>query len=249
MLKEDITTIRIEYLDNFSPPPFAHQYVLEIDCRNKFPQLQYSLSYLERDTLSEEDILDEGFTPDDDFSWQGNLTLKWHQIIQETLKQWNWSPIREEVQRLYVEVNTPAGSTLHLKAEQEEEALLFVQELIQALYEKSKKEHPLVIEMKEVMPDGKAFTFHLEASFLHRRITVEGKPGNLHRSHNWNTLFPLLERIDTLEFDISRGQQKPGKKPGAYLNFGDGAWYHYSTAIKATDKKAGNELLNYLRGK
>lgn len=249
MLNAAITTIRIEYLDNFSPPPFAHQYVLEIDCRNKFPKLQYSLCYLERDSLSEEEILDEGFTLNDDFSWQGNLPPTWQQVIQEELKKWNWSSTQEEVQRLYVAVTPSGGNMLYLTAEQEEEALLFVQELIQALYEKSKKEYPLIMEMKEVMPNGTAYLFHLEASFLHRRITVEEKPGNFHRSHNWRTLFPFLERIDTLEFDISRGQQEPGKKPGAYLNFGDGTWYHYSTAVKATNKQAGEELLNYFRGK
>ncbi len=76
--------IRIEFRTLDVPAPFAHDYTLSLEL-DKDIKARYQINYKGRENLSEEEIIEEGYTLDDDFEWKGEINSAWLQQIESLL--------------------------------------------------------------------------------------------------------------------------------------------------------------------
>jgi hypothetical protein len=73
--------LKINYTTNQVPPPYAHEYSLNIAFNGKNLEVGFELNYIHRDDISQEEIAAEGFSENDDFKeWKLEYSLdKGHQ--------------------------------------------------------------------------------------------------------------------------------------------------------------------------
>ena len=65
------------------PPPYS--YAIEINAKEKSGKLEveFELTYMDRDSLSKNEIEDEGFSNNDDFKWTGLLNASWLFLLKK----------------------------------------------------------------------------------------------------------------------------------------------------------------------
>ena len=227
---ESYSKIIFEYNTGPIPPPFCHRYKIEIS--NTSPDkylVDLHIEYYDRDEISEEEIFEEGFSLDDDYSWKGNLPLVWGQEIENKLKSANWkkkSPRRDDgseftirlVQHNQSEILHPA--TIRVWG-------IFVQEIIQAIFELSKKEAPLQIGFLAGSSDNQSQKIDLTYSFANRVVLLESlQKGN--SSMDWEEGQKLLKYIFNFDYLPENSFDKIPKKQSNYISPGDGLWYELS---------------------
>jgi len=132
---------KISYLTQEIPPPFSYGVVMEFEISNNTLFCSFNMEYTDRENLSEEDILIEGFTLEDDFEWEGQVDLNWKKEI-ENLKSCD-----------LMENPTP-GSYIHIELPDKngfptnnQEINQLIQELIQMVFETSGIEESLKLEL------------------------------------------------------------------------------------------------------
>jgi hypothetical protein len=73
------------------PPPYANQVEIDSKPNGENVHVKFRQTYLQRDEMEEEDILDEGFSLDDDIEWEGELNEAWKaefQKVAESTKEY-----------------------------------------------------------------------------------------------------------------------------------------------------------------
>ena len=84
--------------------------------------LDYSIEYYDRDDITEIEILEEGFTPNDDYSWKGTLPPIWNQVVLDKLLKTNWTnkskPELNSLETLEIEVTDQNNQTIMLRPDQ-----------------------------------------------------------------------------------------------------------------------------------
>lgn len=196
--------VKISYQTLQLPPPFAFAYTLDLTFQKEELQVSYELEFLNRDQISLEEIEEEGYSENDDFSWKGSLGKVWVDNLQEDLAQIELEDESEDF-NIYLHVEFDNGNQgLAVLAEDWDYRL---QELIQAIYEKAGLEAKLQMKVLHIAGNKRAF-FEIEGSFEKLSGTVNKKP------IDWEELHLLMEDIYTIDFD-----EEPVTKPEK-----DGLW-------------------------
>lgn len=206
--------LNISFLTLQVPPPFAHGYTMTIYKKGKAWEIKFQLEYLQRESLEEEEILDEGFTGDDDFQWTGKLPEVWVQALDDLLKESTYVTDQpaEAPNHLFLEYVNNGKSGFPVNFQDWEYVL---EELIQAIYELAKRELPFMlhlINMKERVD------LRLQAKFATRSFVLKGGK----RPYPWEQLKMILAHIENLEIN-EIPKARPAKK-GYWLSF-DGEQY------------------------
>ncbi|MBY5949645.1 hypothetical protein KUV23_01610 [Algoriphagus marincola] len=227
-----ISGIILEYHSGIVPPPFSHVFRLELNWSDGTLRAKLDLHYTDREELSEEEILDEGFTLSDDYQYDGSLNPVWVKSIEELLQETRYASQVHGEGEITVATKehtktSPAKSPTNQEAWQ-----LLAQDLIQAIYETAKKELPLQINFQVVekeKTDRGSVTLH----FSDRNVQLElnGKTSQL----NWEYAFQLMKLIFTPDYDYDIAKEKPGTKRGIYLDCGDGLWHELGKGILNID--------------
>ena len=203
--------ITISYQTQQLPPPFAYAAVLSVDIADMSTKLD--LEYLDRDTVSDDELRAEGFTRDDDFHWVGKLNQKWkHDIEGLTKLDMDSEPDAE----IYAHVDMN-GKALGFPKDISHADLIF-QEFLQAILEQAKIEMPLMITFH--VNNEK---FDLSWKFSKRELEVNNKV-----SENWYVGRALIKSIYSLDFDSLNHSKK--SKDGS-INIGDGHWYQMPAEV------------------
>jgi hypothetical protein len=209
--------MRIQFQTNsFTPPPFAYAIEVELTETETGLDTGFQLTYLDRDQLDEEEILEEGFTLNDDFQWKGVLPAEWKAYLKELSEALALEDKTElEEQENFWQV-TMDGKTGY----PDDEMLLeqFLQELQQAAYEAAAYEAPLHITFLRIQ-EGQEIKHEFNASFLKREFTANGK------SKKWSELQSFLNTVFGGEFRPDQALQKYPRKNALYVNMGDDFWY------------------------
>jgi hypothetical protein len=214
------------------PPPFAHAIELsgEIE-QNKELALSFELSYLGRDLLTEEEILDEGFSANDDFNWKGTLPDVWKDILYGNLRSAKPLKIKGlEPHQPFWQVDFNGESFYPSNAEK---LSYLIEEIQQAIYEKAERELPLhLIFYKNQVGETKEVT--IQASFAERRVRITRSENDIVGRTSvlpWEELNFILKNTYSGEFIMEVAfNQKPSHK-GTFVNIGDGYWYEVGKSL------------------
>lgn len=209
------------------PPPFAH--AIEINGKieqNKDLSLSFELTYLDRETLTEEEIVDEGFTGNDNFQWQGEISKAWGDILYGNLKASKPLKINnlEEYQEFwqidFEDKSFYPDNFTNLK--------YLVEEIQQAVYEKAEIELPLNLTFLKKNPK-EDYEVNVSASFVERKLEIKKKNHLTKAEYNkilkWEELNFILKNAFAGDFYQELASGAEPSKYGIYVNLGDEIWY------------------------
>ncbi len=212
--------VRISYQTLLLPPPFAFAYTMELDFKNEQIEIKYDLEFLNRDEISLEEIEAEGYSENDDYSWQGTLGKVWYDDLYNDIHQIELEEETEEI-NVYLHMEVQSNDNF------ENEGLVVLaedwdyrlQELIQAIYEKDGIEAPLSLTCINVK-NGNKETFHLKGTFEHKTATINDQP------IDWEQMHELVADIYAIDLESEPVSKVKGDalwidpaSDGAYFNF------------------------------
>ncbi|UJP67134.1 hypothetical protein IPZ59_17570 [Mongoliitalea daihaiensis] len=221
---EDISRLEIEYDSGFIPPPFSHIFKIKLGFGKKFIDTQLYLEYTHREDLTEEEILDEGFTLNDDFTYQGEIPLIWEEPIKSLYAKSNWSnkKLNEEEGGIKLLVKDIHGKIVRTIPANQQDWMILAQDVIQAIYELSKKEAPLKINYL-IINDQTKTSIEVQMKFSIRTVDVliDGKQ----KTADWEETKKLLSNVFTPDYDYGIAKEQKPTKSGEYIECGDGFWH------------------------
>ncbi|WPP50619.1 hypothetical protein [Catalinimonas niigatensis] len=243
ILEHNHNTDRLEvrFQTLLAPPPYSHEYLLQLDFSLEEPLAYFQINYTDRDQLTEEEILEEGFSPEDDFEWKGALPKVWKAATLDFLNKTKTliekpKPNSQHLLELLIDyTNSEQTKGIPDNAEDWE---YFVQEIIQAIYEISEKELPLEISYVEQGKSNKQI-IHIHVRFSQRSLQVVQEKVGKKKEHNllWEQLMPLLQAVYLPDYDPEKAKQNLPDAPGKYIDQGDGLWYELGKAVTNPSKK------------
>lgn len=219
------------------PPPYSHRYSIRLGLGNSNPTpVQFDLTYTQRDELTEEEILEEGFTEEDDFQWRGDLDIAWGEAVMALAQKTKFTskPTGPSSNHISVLFDYPEGSTAQGTPSNATDWEYLGQELIQAIFETANVEAPLKLIYLKRSPKGQHVQLEMNVFFSRRTVKASMQIGNLKRSKqlDWQTLNPMLKLIYSGEFLAEKALSKEPISPGQYLSLGDGLWYEFGRSLQ-----------------
>lgn len=227
--KETIQSLTLEYDSGIIPPPYSHVFHMELDWSGARLSVKLDLHYTDREELSEEEILDEGFTLDDDYHFEGELNSVWIEPIQALYQENKWSPRQLDEGGI---VLYPGQESIPKTPVNQEAWQLMAQDLIQAIYETNKKEAPLHINYR-LVTNEESIDCKITVHFSDRNVILS--KGEESESINWDYAIQLMKLIFTPDYHYEIAKEKPGTKRGAYIDCGDGLWHELGKGVVNID--------------
>ena len=230
--KNQLSGLEIEFDSGMVPPPFSHVFRLALDWASGNLNAKLVLHYTDREELSEQEILDEGFTPEDDYSGELQLNSVWIDPVLDLLRntRWNSKQLNDGGITLSL-VENGKLQTAKVPANQEDWQLM-AQDIIQAIYESSKKEKPLSIQYRKVDHDSTR-DIQITVFFENREVILKEAEEN--RVLNWDYAIQLMKLIFTPDYDYELAKESPGTKRGDYIECGDGFWHDMNKGVVNID--------------
>lgn len=220
--------IVIEFDSGTIPPPFSHVYRLSLDWSKAELIAELELHYTDREDLTEDEILDEGFTSNDDFSYKGVLDSVWKKVISMEFEKAKWSGRHIGEGGITLSA-LEQGKTGPAKVPVEQEAWqMLAQDLIQAIYETSKKEAPLTVNYRQVTNE-ESTDCSITMNFSNREAIFTVKHES--RTINWEYAVQLLKLVFSPDYNYELAKETPGTKRGEYIECGDGYWHELGKGV------------------
>ncbi|MEZ0538921.1 hypothetical protein [Fibrella arboris] len=228
------------------PAPYTHFYELTARPDPKGGlQIEFAITYTDREELDEEDIVGEGFTLTDDFSWSGQLGAAWLPVIDKLVATTQMAPFDEtalDEDDDFLEVTIDKGQNGRSNVGTPTDANTFlyaIQELIQAIYEAGGKEKPFELSYLSYQRSGDD-EVHLQAQFATRtvKLVTIRQQQQSRSTMPWEQLRSLMSIVFAHDFIPGEGTAKPPKRDGRYLNIGTDEWYDISTLDDISDAMA-----------
>lgn len=214
------------------PAPYANFYTLTARPAFKdFLQVDFAITYPDREEIDEDELIAEGFTTNDDFSWSGRLPNTWQKAVAGLITQTKLQSFAEE--ELDEDTDFWELTILQLddkmqqgKPEKIDDWHYLMQELMQAAYELANKERPFELTFFDYGRDG-SLELRLTASFAERVIKVQSTQNRQNRSKTipWQELQRIMNTIYSVDFDPETALYQPPRRDGQWLNLGSDEWY------------------------
>ncbi|MDQ3394243.1 MAG: hypothetical protein M3512_09060 [Bacteroidota bacterium] len=246
---EDLKGIEVNCNTENIPAPFSYSYKIQIELQESDKQLSvtYKLVYTDRDELEEEDIIEEGFSLDDDFEWRGQLTKVWSAELKEIFRKTTWSeknvPAKNITSSLIIALTKKDGSIINKIPANPESWEYFLQEMIQAIYEDSNKELPLEVKYKEIDDDKQETLILIQPYFSSRTVDVQienSKKEMEKKTIPWGDLKTILKSVYFPDYDYQYALEKVPNKAGKYIDNGEGVWYEFGVGVKNPNKNVNS---------
>lgn len=226
--KNKFSGLVLEYNSGITPPPYSHVFRLSLDWTKGDLYVELDLHYTDREDLTKDEILDEGFTQNDDYSYKGSLNSIWIKTIRAEYEKSKWSGKSLEEGGITLNPLESGRETKTKIPANQEEWQLIAQDLIQAIYETTKKEVPLTVRYRQVDNESvidSAITIH----FSSREVMLD--IGGKTRTINWEYAVQLMKLIFTPDYNYDIAKTESGKKRGAYIECGDGYWHELGKGV------------------
>ncbi len=231
---EDIIRIEIDYDSGSIPPPFSHHFKLRLSFEKNFLNTSLDMHYTHREELSDEEILDEGFTLEDDHHWVGELHHAWVNPIKKCYIDSKWSnkKLEEDEGGIKVLAKDSHGKISRTVPLNQDDWKYLAQDIIQAIFETSKKEAPLIVNFIKVEKEA-SLDISLIMKFSNRKAigTINGKEKEL----DWEKTKGLLTNVFLPDYDYDKAKEQKPTKRGIYIECGDGFWHEFGNGIYNID--------------
>lgn len=211
-----MSILEINFQTNqLTPPPYAHAIEFRTDFKDKSTFVSMEISYIDRDTLTVDEIVDEGFTENDDIRLKSILPKIWEDTLKDLVAKTTFvkkEELNQEEEFIQVNGRYPKQTQMWVQ---------IIQELRQAVLEKSEREAPLFIGLIR-NDNGRSDSFEFEASFAKREFVkkVNGQAETL----KWNDLNSFLRDVYSGEFEYDKTRGNFPKKDGIHIHIGDEYW-------------------------
>jgi len=236
------------------PPPFCYRYDIKIQ---RTPADEYltslKLEYYDRNEITEDEIIDEGFSLDDDFAWEGKLPKIWGEEIEHKMSAANWEkkPIEEPGHSSFEIRYSGGGKAEILHPTDKRLWETFAQEIIQAIFELGKKEAPLKLTFLSIDQKKQQNKLQMVLQFSDRSVILSSTVGNS-KKISWKEGQKLMKYIFFFDYIPEDSLHGSPKDPGNYLDPGDGFWYSFDETeskdkeVKVRWNKLAETLKSYL---
>jgi hypothetical protein len=187
------------------------------------------LVYTDRDEVTEEEIRDEGFTLHDDFHFNGEVPLVWKNPLMELYSKTKWSKRKLDAEGgIGVLTKDTHGQEVYTVPLNQEDWQFFAQDVIQAIYEISKKEAPLKIGYL-IREENQLLDLILTVLFSVRKVEVRinGKA----KEADWDKTKDLLSVVFLPDYDYDRAKQAKPQHKGHFIDCGDGFWHEVGKGV------------------
>ena len=214
------------------PAPYAYFYTLSArPIGTSALAVDFAITYPDRDDIDDDELIAEGFTREDDFSWAGQLPRTWLDALANVVKKSRLQPLDENVLsedddfwEITVEItngNRQSGQPVN-----SEDWQYLLQELIQAIYERLDRERPFELIYLNLSGSREQET-RLVASFAERTIqlTYLDDQREQRKTISWPTLQQLMAQVYKHEYSSEEAQPKRPNRAGQWLNLGADEWY------------------------
>ncbi len=217
--------VKLSYQTLHLPPPFAYAYTLDMKAKEGSLQVAFDHEYLHREQISTEEIMEEGFSENDNYSWQGELPHVWLEVVQQLLSETattNQKP-EDDFQETYLHLDIVDGQINSGFPENPGDWQYKMEELIQAIYEVSGREKAFYLCIHD---QSKSSRVEIHASFVKRQLEVITKGSK--RSKDWDFLGEVFLELENMSIPTD-GNERMTKK-GMWLTFDDQAYYKLNEA-------------------
>jgi hypothetical protein len=221
------------------PAPYSNFQTIKLQLVSEDDlSVDFSIKYTDREDLEEDEILDEGFTTDDDFNWKGAVPSNW---ITEFVKIYTSSKIirqREEKEfEDFVEIEIEENDKrVTVYPVDKERWVYFLQEFMQAILETSGRELPFELTYLDYDAEPKS-EVALKASFATKLFTMS-ENGGAPKQLDWGFLQKVMDTVYRAEFVYDSAVESKPVKKGKYLYIGDQLWYQLGVAVVETTAKS-----------
>lgn len=220
------------------PPPYSNEVTIDaqFDDADQI-KIHFKQTYLDRDDLDEEEITEEGFTLDDDVTFEGTLNTAWKDAF--TLLAEKIKPCKE--------VNSAIHDATFIEIEQTKFSpsnadffKRFIEQLQQAIFEIHGRESALNIEIRQISANNERST-KLEASFARRSYqqVINNQPVTQH----WNQLDEHLKLLFSGDYYYEKATNKPPKRHGIFVNLGNEWWFEVGKSLLVSPEKIAGFLV------
>ena len=207
------------------PAPYAYFYTLTAKLTGSEVQIDLAITYPDRDDIDDDELMAEGFTRNDDFSWSGRLPNAWLRAFGDVADKTRLQPVDEEQlgeDDDFWDISLDGSQAG--KPTNADDWQYLIQELIQATYEADKRERPFELTFLDSRGPGRELV--LTASFVDRTVIIRD------RSHRdgartlpWSTLQRVMSTVYSVDFDPDTTLDRRPKTTGQWLNLGTDDWY------------------------
>lgn len=214
------------------PAPYSYFYTLTAQpVAGNALQVDLAITYPDRDDIDDDELIAEGFTRDDDFSWSGRLPKAWLESVTNLLSQTRLQPLDEDrlgedddFWNMTTEVD---GSRKQGKPTKADDWQYLVQELMQAAYESIGRERPFELTYLNLTSQKGDQEVHLTASFAERTVHVSRIQNRRERTQTlpWESLQRIMSKVYEHDFASGEAQPRRPKRDGHWLNLGGDEWY------------------------
>lgn len=224
-------TIEYHYLE--LPAPYTYTKTIKIAPKESSLETEYSLKYTDREDFTEDELMDEGFSGEDDESWKGSINGNWLQTLEQLL---DLKP--GEKASSANECIVHLDGTLIETYGNESKWDYFIQEMTQAIYETAEWEAPLSIRFcKKTSDTDKAPIQQLQISFSNRSAQLSPS-----KDVAWEHVQQLLKLYYLQEFKEGENSKKVPNIAGLYTDPSDGFWYNVQQASSSLHKTQKEKL-------
>lgn len=186
-----LMSCKLHYINQDSPPPYKYQFDADIDLITG--KCHINQTYLERESCTQEELDEAGFTDQDDFKWQGHLHANWLSYLKKI-----YARHQHDLQAFGHIEYTLEGQNQSRKFLNNLEMEMLIQSLIQAVLEQNKVESPLI--MKIYRPDNR-LTYTLQMSFANLSASYHTDLTGESKSIDWDAAMQFVQKFYLCDFD------------------------------------------------
>lgn len=214
--------ISIYYCTSFDvPAPYSYEISFDFEKMNNGLFLNFQMEYSHREDLTEDEILNDGFSLNDNFSWKGNLNSVWEIELDSIIAKTEFKNVSKEPEII---IKNADGEFVPKNFK---EWSLLIQDLIQAVFETSGKEKPWQLEFAFIKK-SEIQKQKIVVSFANRIVDFSfGSKRNL----DWGQIKKIMELVYLGDYLEEAAQMQLSDKDGFYLCFDDKTWYKLGRSV------------------
>ncbi len=218
------------------PAPYSYYYTLTINAvATNAIQVEFAITYPDRADIDDDELIAEGYTRDDDFSWSGRLPRNWWETIDNLVRKTRLQPINEDQldeddDFWDITVEADGGTKTQGKPAKADDWQYLMQELIQASYESVGRERAFELQYLNFNGLQGERELRLTASFAERTVKIMSIEDRHEQTKTmpWSTLQHVMSNVYDHDYDPDDAQLKRPKRTGQWLNLGGDEWYDIS---------------------